>query len=63
VRGLGCSLYFFSLFLIFSYVFFVLSTTKTQWKNIMDKCRHMILMVISFIMAIYRVIVQVVSLR
>jgi hypothetical protein len=49
---------FFSLFLAFSLLF-----CAFYYKNTMDECKHKILMVLVFIMAIHRVITQVISLQ
>jgi hypothetical protein len=49
---------FFYLFLVFSLFFCVF-----YYKNTMHECRHKILVVLVFTMAIHRVIAQVVSLQ
>jgi hypothetical protein len=49
---------FFSLFLAFSLFF-----SAFYYKNTMDECKHKILMVLVFTVAIHQVIAQVMSLQ
>ncbi len=49
---------FFSLFFVFSCFF-----NDFYYKNTMDECRHKILVVLVFTMAVHQVIAQVVSLQ